>query len=129
MLVSMKSILFILLSLCSSMCLSADKLRPAPRWSPENTRLVVISLARFAGEKDGATSFSIPDRLDDPLMELFKDRGVPEEQILYLKDDEATKAAITMQFPAFLAESTEDETLIFYYSSHYHRCMLPAAFG
>jgi hypothetical protein len=118
MLVSMKSILFILLSLCSSMCLSADKPRPAPRWSPENTRLVVISLARFAGEKDGATSFSIPDRLDDPLVELFKDRGVPEKQILYLKDDEATKAAITMQFPAFLAESTEDETLIFYYSSH-----------
>lgn len=118
MLVSMKPLFLFILSLCSSLCLAADKPKRAPKWSPENTRIVVISLARFAGEKDGATSFSIPDRLDDPLVELFKERGVPEEQILYLKDDEATKEAITEQFPAFLAESTEDETLIFYYSSH-----------
>lgn len=118
MLVSLKSTFLLILCLCSSLCLAAEKPRRAPKWSPENTRIVVISLARFAGERDGATSFSIPDRLDDPLVELFKERGVPEEQILYLKDDEATKAAITEQFPAFLAGSTEDETLIFYYSSH-----------
>lgn len=116
--VPMKLLFLVCLSLCSSLCLAADKPRRAPKWSPENTRIVVISLARFAGEKDGATSFSIPDRLDDPLVELFKERGVPEEQILYLKDDEATKAAITEQLPAFLGKSTKDETLIFYYSSH-----------
>ncbi len=90
----------------------------ASEWSPEKTRLVVISLARFAGEKDGATSFSIPDRLDDPLVALFIERGVPEDQILYLKDEEATKEAVMEKFPAFLNESTPDETLIFYYSSH-----------
>lgn len=111
MLVSMKTAFLFFLVLLGSVSFAAE-------WSPENTRLVVISLARFAGEKDGATSFSIPDRLDDPLVELFKDRGVPEEQILYLKDDEATKADITEQFPSFLAESTKGETLIFYYSSH-----------
>lgn len=114
----MKSLLLLLAGLCSGMCLAAGEPGPAPKWSPENTRVVVISLARFAGEKDGATSFSIPDRLDDPLVELLIKRGVPEEQILYLKDDEATKDEITAQFPAFLAESTEDEMLIFYYSSH-----------
>ncbi|GAB4181583.1 MAG: hypothetical protein Fur0032_22760 [Terrimicrobiaceae bacterium] len=79
---------------------------------------MVISLARFAGEKDGATSFSIPDQLDDPLVELFIERGVPEDQILYLKDEEATKEAITKKFPAFLGESSPGETLIFYFSSH-----------
>ena len=115
---SMKLLVLLFLSLCGSVCLAADKPRRTPKWSPENTRLVVISLARFAGEKDGATSFSISDRLDDPLVDLFIERGVPEEQILYLKDAEATKSKITEQFPAFLAESTEDEMLIFYYSSH-----------
>lgn len=97
---------------------AAAKRQRVPKWSAENTRIVVISLARFAGEKDGATSFSIADRLDDPLIDLFIERGVPEGQILYLKDNEATKAAITEQLPAFLAESTEDEMLLFYFSSH-----------
>ena len=114
MLASLKSLFLHILSLFSSLSLAAGK----PEWSPENTRIVVISLARFAGEKDGATSFSIPDRLDDPLVELFKERGVPEEQILYLKDDEATKAAITERLPAFLGRSRKEETLLFYYSSH-----------
>lgn len=99
------------------LCCAAEK-TAVPRWSPKNTRLVVISLARFAGERDGATSFSISDRLDDPLVDQFIDLGVPEDQVLYLKDDEATKEAITKQFPAFLGESTKSETLIFYYSSH-----------
>lgn len=111
MLVLMKSLCLIFLSLLGGVCHAAE-------WSPKKTRLVVISLARFAGEKDGATSFSISDRLDDPLVELFKTRGVPEDQILYLKDDEATKETITAEFPAFLAGSADDETLIFYYSSH-----------
>jgi Caspase domain len=118
MLPLMKSLFLLFLGLTSAACLAADKPRRVPKWSPENTRVVVISLARFAGEKDGATSFSLSDRLDDPLVELFKERGVPEEQILYLKDEDATQADITARFPAFLAESSEDEMLIFYYSSH-----------
>lgn len=96
---------------------SAERLS-ALRWSPDNTRVVVISLARFAGEKDGATSFPIVGRLDDPLVELLIKRGVPEEQILYLKDQDATEEAIKEKLPAFLGKSTEDETLLFYYSSH-----------
>lgn len=90
----------------------------APLWQPKNTRLVVISLAGFQGEKPGQTSFSTSDRLDDPLVEMFRQRGVPSANILYLKDAQATKAEVTQQFPAFLARSTPDETLIFYYSSH-----------
>jgi hypothetical protein len=90
----------------------------APVWEAGNTRLVVVSLAGFSGEKPGHTSFSTSDRLDDPLVELFRKRGVPDAQILYLKDDHATKAAVEARFPAFLSKSVATETLVFYYSSH-----------
>ena len=58
------------------------------------------------------------DRLDDPLVELFRQRGVPEQQILYLKDSKATTAEVEDRVPAFLAQSKPEEILIFYYSSH-----------
>lgn len=90
----------------------------APVWQPEKTRVVVISLATFAGESAGNTSFSIPDRLDDPLVGQFLKLGVPLDNMLYLKDAKATKAAITKVFPFFLKQSQKDETLLFYYSSH-----------
>ena len=90
----------------------------APKWIPENTRLVVFSMAMFEGETPGNTSFSTWDRLDDPLVKLLIKRGVREDQILYLKDGESTKETITESFPLFLDESTEEETLICYFSSH-----------
>ena len=90
----------------------------APVWNAAHTRLVVISLAGFQGEKPGHTSFSTEDRLDDPLVELFRQRGVPEQQILYLKDSKATTAEVEDRVPAFLAQSKPEEILIFYYSSH-----------
>jgi len=89
-----------------------------PHWIPENTRLVVFSMAMFEGETPGNTSFTTWDRLDDPLVKLLIKRGVREDQILYLKDGEATKATITESFPLFLDESTGEETLICYFSSH-----------
>lgn len=96
----------------------ADSVGEKERWDAEATRLVVISLAAFEGEKEGETSFSTSDRLDDPLVELFRERGVPEENILYLKDGEATTERVKSEFRSFLRRSQEGETLIFYYSSH-----------
>ena len=90
----------------------------APVWKAKNTRVVVVSLAGFQGEKAGQTSFSTSDRLDDPLIGKFMKIGVPEDNILYLKDNNATTKTVTELLPAFLADSKEDETLIFYYSSH-----------
>jgi len=124
-----------LLFAMSVMCIWAAELRALPAqestnaaptksknaalvWNAANTRLVVISLAGFKGEKPGHTSFSTADRLDDPLVELFRQRGVPEQQILYLKDSNATTAEVEARFPAFLEHSKPEEILIFYFSSH-----------
>ena len=65
-------------------------------WRAAHTRVVVVSLAGFQGEKKGHTSFSTSDRLDDPLVGLLLQRGVPETHVLYLKDDDATTAAVTL---------------------------------
>jgi hypothetical protein len=109
--------LLLLLATSPVPCLAREQTGP-PVWNAERTRLVVISLAGFQGEKKGHTSFSTSDRLDDPLVALFRGRGVPDKNILYLKDNEATTARVKDQFLAFLLKSTADENLIFYYSSH-----------
>lgn len=90
----------------------------AANWDPATSRVVVISLAGFAGETPGNTSFSTNDRLDDPLVGRFLKLGVPDASLLYLKDDNATTENVKTLLPRFLKRSKPDETLIFYYSSH-----------
>ncbi|MBL9114313.1 MAG: caspase family protein [Verrucomicrobiaceae bacterium] len=100
------------------LCLLIGQSASAVDWSPAKTRVIVISLAAFAGETPGNTSFSTSDRLDDPLVGQFLSLGVPLDNMLYLKDSRATKNTITKVVPYFLGLSQEDEMLIFYYSSH-----------
>src|SRR5258708_6403185 len=57
-------------------------------WQPAKTRVFIVSLAQFQGNR--LHSFSPDERLDDRFVELFKQRGVPASQILFLKDQQAT---------------------------------------
>lgn len=85
-------------------------------WEPHKTRVFIVSLARFSGDR--LPSFSPQDRLDDGFVDLFKNRGVPASQILFLKDEQATTKNIKSQFEDFLRHSKPDETLFFYFGSH-----------
>lgn len=85
-------------------------------WQPHKTRAFIVCLAKFKGEK--TPSFSTDDRLDGRLVEELKKRGVPESQIVFLKDEHATTKNIQKEFTEFLRKSSPGETLLFYYGSH-----------
>jgi Caspase domain len=85
-------------------------------WEPEKTRVFIVSLASF--EEARLPSFSTSERLDDRFAELFTDLGVPEDQVLLLKDSQANVQQVKKKFEKFLRESESDETLIFYLGSH-----------
>lgn len=61
------------------------------------------------------------DRRDEQLVECFRDAGVPDEQITYLKDAEATKRQIETQFRKLLDQSDRGELLIVYFCGHGYR--------
>ena len=85
-------------------------------WQPQRTRVFLVSLTRFKSER--LHSFSTDDRLDDRFAQLFRDRGVPNSQIVLLKDDEATTQNIQSQFSNLLRQSMPREALFFYFGSH-----------
>lgn len=88
-------------------------------WNPEKTWLFAVGLLEW---EDGETFAAFPDakpnRSDAQLVDFFRDRGVPNSQIIYLQDRQATLAAIQAKFPQFLAQTDEDALLIFYFTGH-----------
>jgi hypothetical protein len=102
--------------------LSADENTPSAgesvSWSPETTRAFHTCLARFEGEEIGKTSFTLDDRLDNEMLALFRSRGVAEDRSELIQDEQATRAVVQERFVASLSQSTEGETLLFYYGSH-----------
>jgi hypothetical protein len=91
-------------------------------WNPEHTSLFVIGLLEWQ-HPDIWSSFPacMKNRRDQQLVEYFRDAGVPDERIIYLRDAEATKSRIHKAFQNLLDESDEGELLIFYFCGHGYR--------
>jgi hypothetical protein len=85
-------------------------------WQPAKTRVFIVSLAQFQNGRLHA--FTPSERLDGRLVELFKERGVPANQVLLVSDRAATTKNVQSQFTNFLSQSRPGETLFFLFSSH-----------
>ena len=88
-------------------------------WQPEKTWIFAVGLLEWEDEE----SFpSFPEaengRFDLQLVNFFQESGIPEEQIVYLQDQEATLAAIQERFPEFLSKTEADHLLIVYFTGH-----------
>jgi hypothetical protein len=57
-------------------------------------------------------------RVDAVLVETLRQRGVPPEQILFIKNGEATKEYVTEKLEEFLKKPAAGDTLLFYYTGH-----------
>jgi Caspase domain/Agenet domain len=88
-------------------------------WQPETTRIFAVGLLEWE-DSEFLSSFpdAVPDRFDEQLVNFFYDRGVPEDQIVFLKDDEATLENIQASFNELLENSNEDDLLIVYFAGH-----------
>jgi hypothetical protein len=86
------------------------------RWQPRHTRVFMVSMTKFKG---GTTApWGTKDRLDGALLDCLRDKGVANNNITFLTDEQADSDSIKQHFAALLSESSPNECLIFYFSSH-----------
>jgi hypothetical protein len=86
-------------------------------WQPRRTWVFVVGLLKFQ-HRDTFDSFPQTNRRDAQLVDYFRQQGVPNEQIVFLKDGQATSGRVQSNFPAFLSKAQPGDLLFFYYTGH-----------
>ena len=86
-------------------------------WQPQRTWVFAVGILQFE-HKDLFDSFPQKNRRDAQLIDFFRQQGVPESQIIFLKDSQATTRRVRNAFPNFLSQAGPDDLLIFYYTGH-----------
>ena len=86
-------------------------------WNHARTWVFAVGILEFE-HGDSWDSFPKEGRKDAELVEFFRQAGVPRDQILFLKDREATKERIQRAMARFLSKANEGDMLIFYYTGH-----------
>ena len=85
-------------------------------WQPAKTWVFAVGVLKF----DDSSLVTWPDegRADAEMIKVMQQRGVPADHILFLKNEQATKANVTQKFAPFLQRAEADDTLVFYYAGH-----------
>lgn len=86
-------------------------------WQPKKTWVFVVGVLSWK-HSDMFGSFPVKNRRDKMLVEFFKQSGVPEAQLVYLQDKEATQERIDRAFSEQLKKLGPDDLLIVYYAGH-----------
>lgn len=91
-------------------------------WNPEETHVFVAGLLEWKrSDLYGSFPAAMKDRRDEQLVEHFRKAGVPDEQITYLQDAEATKARVKQELVELLDETDEGDLLVLYFCGHGYR--------
>jgi hypothetical protein len=101
------------------LALFGPRLAPAkePGWQPQKTWVFAVGVLGWK-HSDIYGSFPIKNRRDNTLVDFFRERGVPDSQIVYLQDKQATQARIDAAFTEQLKKLHPDDLLIVYYAGH-----------
>jgi hypothetical protein len=86
-------------------------------WQPRKTWVFVVGVLSWK-HSETYGSFPVKNRRDNALVEFFAQSGVPESQIVYLKDKQATQQQIDSAFTEQLKKIGADDLLIVYYAGH-----------
>jgi Caspase domain/RNA binding activity-knot of a chromodomain len=107
--------------LCASLALHFFAPGPASAkdlsWQPEKTWAFVVGLLAWKNS-DIYESFPVKNRRDAALVDFFKKNGVPDSQVVYLQDKQATQRQIDEAFTTQLKKLRPDDLLIVYYAGH-----------
>jgi hypothetical protein len=114
---SFKSLKVVLFSLLLCVSAEAGQLESNRGWEPTRTWVVAVGILEFQ-HGDSWDSFPKAGRKDTELVEFFRQAGVPRDQILFLKDREATRSRIQRAMAQFLERANEGDLLVFYYTGH-----------
>jgi hypothetical protein len=86
-------------------------------WEPQRTWVFVVGTLRFK-HAEMFDSFPQENRRDAELITFFRQQGVPPEQIVYLRDREATAKRIQSALSSQLARARKGDWLFLYYTGH-----------
>jgi hypothetical protein len=86
-------------------------------WQPQRTWVFVVGTLEWK-DKESFSSFPKENRRDRELVRFFRQKGVPDSQIVYLQDREATTRRIRQSLLSLLAKTKEGDTLFLYYTGH-----------
>ena len=85
-------------------------------WEPKTTWVLMVAVEVW--KNGNYADMPDPNREDQKLYDLFIKQGVPEDQIVYLKDEKATLDNIGKEFTKLLKKTSEGDTLFTYYTGH-----------
>src|SRR4030088_2143973 len=86
-------------------------------WQPQKTWIFVVGVLSWK-HSETFGSFPVKNRRDKALVDFFQQSGVPESQIVYLQDKQATQQRIDNAFTEQLKKLRADDLLIVYYAGH-----------
>jgi hypothetical protein len=88
----------------------------SPIWQPENTWVFAVGVLQF--DSKGLQTYPEEGRVDAVMIEALKKRGVPAENIVFIKNEQATKTHIVNELVKLLKRATSGDMLLFYYTGH-----------
>ncbi|MBS1794849.1 MAG: caspase family protein [Acidobacteria bacterium] len=97
--------------------ISGAAAQTARSWDPARTWVYFVGLLEWK-DSESYPSFPQENRRDAVLLDVLRQSGVPEKQIMYLKDRQATTARVRETFPKFLAQAAPGDTVIVYFCGH-----------
>lgn len=97
----------------------------SPVWHPAKTWVFAVGVLNFDNPK--LTTWPDEGRVDQVMIDAYRERGVPDAQIAFIKNADATKAQVMKRFTEFLRRAGKDDTLVFYYAGHGGRDFKDAA--
>ncbi len=102
----------------SVQCAFTQKPVPAQSgWEPQRTWVFFVGLLEWQ-DTESFASFPQENRRDEILLNELRAGGVPETQIVYLKDKQATTAKIQAEFVKLLSRTKPGDTVFVYYCGH-----------
>ena len=86
-------------------------------WEPKRTWVFIVGLLKW---KDSETFPSFPqaNRRDAQLADFFRREGVPANQLVFLRDEQATIRRVRTEFSEMLSQTREGDSLFVYFTGH-----------
>ena len=86
-------------------------------WEPKRTWVFIVGILKW---KDSETFKSFPqaNRRDVQLAEFFRGAGVPANQLVFLRDEQATIRRVRAEFSEILSQTREGDFLFVYFTGH-----------
>ena len=91
-------------------------------WNPAKTWVFAVGILEWQNPRMWPPfPAAMRDRRDEQLVNFFRQAGVHDERITYLKDEQATKRRIERRFVELLDQTDTGDLLIFYFCGHGYR--------